>query len=322
MTLSNAQLELRKTAIGASEIAAIAGLSPWATPIDIYMRKVGLVPPSGERSEQSELGDLLEPAIARLAAKRLGIEIEYAGGRSVQHPEHSFLLATPDYVVLDPNRDPHGVLEIKSVGYRVADRWGDEPPDFVVAQVQTQLACTGLRDGIIAALIGGRDLRTYEVPYDAEFATGLIAIAREFWEQHVVPRIPPELDETEASRKLLAARYPRHVDDIRPARPEIDQLAKTLREARVQANRAYAIARLLEYQICAEIGDAAGIETAEGRLTWKMCAGRPEWKQIALGLANRLGLEPAELDALVEKFRGEPFRRFNMPRSWGKGDDR
>ena len=43
-------LQERRRGIGGSEAAAILGLSPWATPLDVYLDKIG----EGEEVEETE----------------------------------------------------------------------------------------------------------------------------------------------------------------------------------------------------------------------------------------------------------------------------
>ena len=57
-----AWLNERRKGIGGSDVAAIIGLSPWTTPLDIYEQKLGIALPS-EETEAMYWGTALEPAI-------------------------------------------------------------------------------------------------------------------------------------------------------------------------------------------------------------------------------------------------------------------
>ena len=59
----------RKTAIGASEAAAILGLSPYETQWDVFLRKTGQAPEFSD-SVYTRAGDALEPLIGQLYEER------------------------------------------------------------------------------------------------------------------------------------------------------------------------------------------------------------------------------------------------------------
>ena len=59
--------------VGGSDVAAIFGLSPWTTPLELWMIKKGrMKPPVKANSSQLEMGHLLEPIAAYWYAKRSG----------------------------------------------------------------------------------------------------------------------------------------------------------------------------------------------------------------------------------------------------------
>lgn len=57
--------------VGGSDVAAIFGLSPWVTPLELWMAKKGrMKAPVRPNPEQLEMGHLLEPIAAYWYAKR------------------------------------------------------------------------------------------------------------------------------------------------------------------------------------------------------------------------------------------------------------
>src|ERR1700733_839437 len=52
--------KFRETHIGASEVAAIMGVSPWETELQLFQRKLGLLPPK-EMNHFMQRGHTLEP---------------------------------------------------------------------------------------------------------------------------------------------------------------------------------------------------------------------------------------------------------------------
>ena len=87
--LTQAQIDIRKTGIGASEIGAVAGLSPYAGPLDIYLRKLELV--EDNAGEAALWGQRLEPIIAEEYERRTGIKLSQ--GETRRHPKEPWIIA-------------------------------------------------------------------------------------------------------------------------------------------------------------------------------------------------------------------------------------
>lgn len=271
--LTPEQLELRRSGIGSSDIAAVCGLDPHRQPIDVYLDKLGLA----ERQESTALwlGDRLEESIARLYEERTGTALVFPSV-TARHQEHPFVLATPDRYW----EDGGGITEIKNVGGWMAPLWGDAPhgaPVDKVLQVQWQLEVCDVDQGHIAALIGGTDFRIYEVERDRELAADLLELARIFWEEHVLARKPPPCDGA-AQRRLAQRRWPLSMGDVLPASEEAERLRdRILRVKRMEARVADLRARL-EAQAMDMVGDAAGIT---GCFTWTAPKADGPWKAAA-----------------------------------------
>jgi hypothetical protein len=99
-----AWLAARRTGIGASEVAAVLGLSPYESPLDVYCRKLGLVPEKAE-TEAMRWGLRLEPLLAAEYAERTGYPL-VATQVFLRHPDKPFLLATLDGVRASRPRRP------------------------------------------------------------------------------------------------------------------------------------------------------------------------------------------------------------------------
>src|SRR5690606_28440496 len=88
-------LGVRRKGIGGSEIAAIAGLSPFETPLSVYLRKIGELPDK-EETEAMYWGSVLENVIAE-EYKRRHPEVRVRRVNAVlQHPEVPYFLANID----------------------------------------------------------------------------------------------------------------------------------------------------------------------------------------------------------------------------------
>lgn len=182
-------LQVRSQGIGGSDIAAIVGASPWDTPLSIYLRKVGELPEK-EETEAMYWGTVLEEVVAQ-EYKRRHPEVQVRRVNAVlQHPETPYFLANIDREIRIKGRRPL-LLEIKTTSAWNGGRWNDKVPDHVMAQVQWYMGICGYHTAVVAVLIGGQEYREYEVARDDELIEYLQILAKRFWENHVIPRIPP-----------------------------------------------------------------------------------------------------------------------------------
>lgn len=113
-------------ALGGSDIAAVFGLNPWKTPLDLWMEKAGmLMPDESENQWQKEMGHLLEPVVARMYAFRTGNTV-IEDHNLYQHAAYPWALANVDYRMREKNTNAHGGLECKSTTYFNAKEWKDD----------------------------------------------------------------------------------------------------------------------------------------------------------------------------------------------------
>jgi putative phage-type endonuclease len=203
-------LAARNLGIGASESAALFGLSPWLSPFALWADKTGMAPRENSTAEHLRWGLLLEKPIAEAYAmdsKRTVWEPPSPWCVAVDR-ELECLRATPDrWIVEADGKDGRGVLEIKNVDGSKSSLWDEMPPLHVQIQVQHQLAVTGFRWGTIAALIGGNRLRTWDIDRNDDMIAELRIRVAEFWRM-VQSKTAPEADGSEATAKALKALYP------------------------------------------------------------------------------------------------------------------
>ena len=113
-------------AIGGSDVAAIFGISPWKTPLDLWLEKSGkLMPDESENMWQKEMGHLLEPVVAQMYAFRTGHRV-ITDTYLYQHALYPWALANIDYGMEDKDTKEVGGLECKSTTYYNADEWMDD----------------------------------------------------------------------------------------------------------------------------------------------------------------------------------------------------
>lgn len=276
----SAQLDMAKraTGIGASEIAAILGLSPWTTPLDIYLRKAGLVEESGEGNQYTKWGLMLEPVIAQAYTEETGIELIGDGRETFTHPEYDFALCTPDRIAADRSR----VVEIKTTRFtsndRLAEKWGepgtDQIPEYYLTQVAWQMAVLDIDVADLAVLIGGSDFRIYTVNRDRELEATLLDVARRFWFDNVLASEPPPPANDEEYGRMLLAKWPKDSGEMIAADEEIESLAAQLRQTKLGIKTLEAEAEATENAIKRRLADNSGCIGTFGKITWKATAER------------------------------------------------
>lgn len=210
-----AWLASRKAGIGASEAAAIFGLSPYMSPLQLYLEKTGALEPSDGEFEYLKWGKYLEgPLVRAFSDKTRRTATKEPDFFLRRRPGHEFMVATLDATQepapgSEPTPGPGpGVLELKNAGAWTIKEWKEEPPLAFQIQVQHQMAVTGFSYGSIAALVGGNRFVWQDVPRNDDFIEILIAKETEFWDRIQTKR-PPEPDGDEETRKLIWRAYPK-----------------------------------------------------------------------------------------------------------------
>ena len=262
--LSSRDQAARATGIGASEVAPVLGIVPGA--IDVYARKVGEAP-DFEGNDMTEFGHRIEDVIGDgYVARHPGIRIYKPG--TLRHRQHEWALATPDRVVAPPGlgrparEDWRDLLEIKTVFFSGGD-YGEagtgEIPEKHLVQVAWQMAVADMPHATLVALVNG-SYREYPVKRDPELEGLLLQAVEKFWVDHVLARVPPPIDGSDAYEAYLRRRHPKDVSPAIPATPEAEEVVRWLREAKEAKAQAEQMEADAKQQLLALIGDAAGVE--------------------------------------------------------------
>jgi putative phage-type endonuclease len=268
-----AWLAARTSTLGASESAALLGLAPDGreSEFSLWTKKTGLVEPEELDAEWLEWGQILEEPIAQRYAKRTGHTL-WAPPTPwcvAVHPRFPFLTATVDrWIIEAAGHDDPGDLEIKNVGAFNSD-WRDGKdialPLYVQAQVQHQLAVTGLGWAVVAALVGGNSLKTIEVERNQEFIDELEAKAVEFWGR-VERKEAPAIDGSVASNKAIKALHPDDSGETVELTEDAVTLAICLETAKEAEKEAKADALEADNKLRAMLGAATFGTLPDGRI--------------------------------------------------------
>lgn len=256
----------RGSGVGASESAALFGVSPWETPLSLWAKKTGRMPPDEIDAEWLEWGTLLEPAIAARYESKTGRRVWQGGPFCVaQHPAISCMRATPDrWVIEASDRDPNGLLQIKNTNAFKGHDWDDGPPDFIQVQVQHEMAVTGRAWCSVAVLIGGCEFRYFDVERNDDFIAELEQQCVAFWarvERDEQPDVVPHRRTLEIVKRL----HPRDSGEVIALTGEADAWLQKLTAAKEAIKAADEDKDLAEAKLRLLIGDATFGEFPDGR---------------------------------------------------------
>lgn len=179
----------RRLFLGGSDAGAILGLSPWHTPYDVWLEKIGEPKPEDPKKQKFfARRKRQEPVVLEMLADEKGIKARSVNTRAF-HPAHDFLSCEIDAIAEDGLE-----IEIKTVHPFMAKEWGtedtDEIPAHYTAQALHGLMVTGQPRRLVAALIGVDDLRIYMVERDEPTLAQMFDHELAFW-QMVLSRTPP-----------------------------------------------------------------------------------------------------------------------------------
>lgn len=265
-------LRWRREGIGASDVGAILGMSPWASPMSVYYDKLGLVE-DDTPTEAMEWGSILEDPIARKFERSEGLYVDHEQ-LPVYDREHPHRRCTLDGMVYEtpldkgPGVGALGLLQIKCS----RDRPWDEVPDAYALQVQYEMGVVGIEREWLAVLHGGNQFRTYEFEFDPTLFAMVARVVDRFWTDNVVAENPPPADGSDATTEALKNAYrDRWKDETLVLEGVEIDLAREWLAAEHAAKEAQTWADRCKNQLCSILGE--NVVGADGQgdelLTWK-----------------------------------------------------
>lgn len=221
----------RSKYIGSSDIAAIIGISPWRTPLDVYLDKTqGRQEVSAEKAKIFARGHRLEPYILDMYADDTGETLISRGNR---YTDGTFPFLAAE---IDAETGSGKNIEAKSTRSDWGKVWGaqmtDEVPVYYNAQAMFGMGINGAEVAEFPVLIGIDDFRIYRVERDQEIITNLKGAAVTFWNDHIVAGVAPEPTTVSDVERLFpwdAGTVIQATDEIRDAYLHLKDLKKKLK---------------------------------------------------------------------------------------------
>jgi putative phage-type endonuclease len=282
-------LALRKKGIGGSEVAAILGLSPWKSPLDVYLKKTSTEIEDID-TPAMYWGRALEDLVAKEFQSKSGLKIQrcnmmFIEGHSVGNIDRMICLDGKSPVVKGEVRTD-AILECKTASEYMASSWGpeetDEIPDQYLCQVQHYMGITGASVCRIAVLIGGRDFRTYTVRRDSELIGSLQENVERFWRDYVETMTPPPPRSSDDIAKL----FPRSATKEVMATAEIEEAVSCLAEVKSKAKALEKAQQELEEKVKLSMGACDTLVNPAGKVlcSWKSNKDsvKTDWQAVAV----------------------------------------
>lgn len=258
----------RREGIGGSDVASIIGLSPWRTPLELWMDKTGRTEDEEPSSEPMYWGNAIEGVVAdRFAEEHIDCKVKRVNATLVLN-ENERHRANLDRMVILPNGKP-AVLEIKTASSYKAGDWSDGVPDYYLTQVQWYLYVTGWDKAFVAVLIGGNDYREFEVDRDDEEIGRLVSAVNVFLEENVDEGVQPEVIGTSGEMRAMAQQT-KEAEGFRDlgADESVDMVIAAYQDACERMKEAEHDKSVSGAQLAQVIGDSKGIVTDTAKVTF------------------------------------------------------
>lgn len=288
----------RQGYLGASDMAAILGVDLYRTALDVYNEKLGLVLPFAG-NQHTERGIRLESLAAERYTELTGRKLRRKN-QPLVHADHSFLVGHVDRVAVGDKR----IVEIKcpSMGsYRKIQREGF--PASWIAQLQWYLFLSGYPAGEWVLFCADQfDLITFDVQADPSLHQAMLERAVEFWNRHIIPRVPPlpvDADKPKIEFQKVGGVIVKRDD------PQFAEAAELLRDAYSLKAESDELMRLAKTRMKEVVeGEFGKYEGAGVRLSYYLSAGHKSFDK------KRLAAEHPEIDLSQYENQGMPFEVF------------
>ncbi len=284
--------------IGSADAAAMVGLSPWKTPLTLYLELRGELPDDEKKSDQIDFGIRFEDAVIDEFLRRKGFQHDLLDRQvHLRDPHLDYIGAT-----LDARSGMKYLVEAKTASVYSASRWEEEgPPVHYQIQAQWQMMVSRIETCFMPVYFDSRRFEIYEIKRDALACEALYNSAIDFWGA-VVDGVPPSVSAEDA--KTLARLFPtvevERVDLSGAAPAYLDRI----KEINFMIKSYEAEKDLLINSLKQEMGSAAmGVLDGKPAITWA--------QQKRSGIDSKRLRE--ELPEVYEQFKTQTsYRVFRM----------
>ena len=249
----------RKLGIGGSDVAAIMGLSPWATALDVFRDKTNPELALDEPNEDMQRGIRVEKYILQEYSERSEVQLD-TNVPTIIDPQYPFMRANIDAQVIGQNV----VVEAKSTKAPISS-WESGIPEYYKTQVAYYAMLTNAERVDVPVLFSGWKYACFTYWRDETFEAEIKTSVINFWENHIVKNIPPQ--PTSAEELMIA--YPKLEEKTITADNDMREKVYQLQEASEQRKALEKQEKKLKTEIQCFMGDAGLLDAGFCKLALK-----------------------------------------------------
>lgn len=292
----------RQNYIGGSDVAAILGESDYTTPLQLWMRKKGLVEPD-PNNPVANFGNVFEPLMTDYFEDLTGLKTRRVNTPFV-HEEHDFLRANIDRQILNGDGvEGTGVLELKTTNSHRLKALDYQYPDEWEYQIQWYLGLTSYTYGFL--FIYERDTCEFYEPIYIERNDELINEMQhrviDWWQLHMVQgKRPDPINEED-----LLMLYPDSSDGkIVEASQSTRQLYQQLKQVREEKSELKEQETELKNLLKEELGEAERLVYGGRTLV--------SWKSYSRQRLDSKTLREEQPEVYTDYLTESSYRRFSV----------
>lgn len=256
-------LAYRRTGIGGSDAAAVIGLNPYRSAIELYADKMGMMPEK-EDTEAMRLGRDLEQYVADRFCKETGKKVR-RNNFMWHHDEHRCMIADVDREIIGENAG----LECKTTqawSGRTVMR-GDIPLTYYV-QCMHYMAVMGYDRMYLAVLIFGKGFYRFTIERDENEISALIASETAFWRDFVEAGISPSPDGSVSAEAAVDAMWGNRYEESQIMLHEYESDMRELMELNATMKQIKKQADAVKQKLQAAMGENCVGCSVRYQITW------------------------------------------------------
>lgn len=256
-------LRCRKQGIGGSDAGAVCGLNPYRTAIQVYYDKTSDTIEEFD-NEAMRQGRDLEEYVARRFCEASGKKVRRANAMFYDE-KNSFMLADVDRMIVGENAG----LECKTASPYMADHWRDDniPLSYLIQCYHYMSVCNA-DAWYIAVVIYGKAFKYYRIERDDEAIELIIRIEKDFWYNHIIPKVLPDPDGSKTADSAIAEHFKVSQNITIPLSGFNDRLQRRQELIKVMDHMERE-KRQIDQELKLYLGDAEVAENDQYRVSWR-----------------------------------------------------